>query len=657
MRRSICYCEPSVALAGEVRTWKFIYTTAQKLPKGARLKFDLLSKGRSIDWEEPEVDPKAKGSIIYATAEDGKPIYAKKVPASSPSLPPSYEFILPQQVSAEQSIVIYIGSLKPENKKEGSKAQIWSQRRRPFAISVDAQGKGRYDDPEYFTLDVKGNQLKSIKIKGPSVIGKNRRFDLMVRFEDEFGNLTCNVPEDTLIELTHEKLRENLSWKLFIPETGYLALPNLYFNEAGVYTIKLKNTLTGELFYASPIKCFANSEEQYYWGLLHGESERYDSTENIESCLRHFRDECGWAFNATSPFDSIEETPNELWRQIVQNIADFDEADRFTTFIGLQWVGSDGDEGIRQLLFSKEVKAIPRRSEPKYDSIEKIYQHYSAKELLSIPSFTMGKGYHYNFKNFNPQFERVVEIYNAWGSSECTKKEGNLKPITTTGKKGSIEVAEGAIRTALNKNIRVGFVAGGLDDRGIYADFFEGDQFQYTPGATAIIAKEHTRAALFEALQNRSCYATTGPRIVVGFFIVGTPMGREISSAVKPGLLINRHITGYVAGSTKLKKVELICNGKVLEKFTPDDYHFEFAYDDMRPLEKTVLSSPDKKVRFAYYYLRVVQEDDHMAWSSPIWVDLEKPLPAAKTAPKKAEPPKKIIEEELQKEDDDEEEE
>ena len=53
MRRSICHCEPSYASAGEIRTWKFIYTPSNNLPKGARLKFDLQSKRREIDWQIP----------------------------------------------------------------------------------------------------------------------------------------------------------------------------------------------------------------------------------------------------------------------------------------------------------------------------------------------------------------------------------------------------------------------------------------------------------------------------------------------------------------------------------------------------------------------------------------------------------------------------
>ena len=106
-----------------------------------------------------------------------------------------------------------------------------------------------------------------IRIITPSFVTKNKRFDVVVRFEDEFGNLTNETAENTLIELTYEYLRENLNWKLFIPETGFIALPNLYFNEAGVYTIQLKNLSTGEVFRSAPIKCFAEAHDYLFWGL------------------------------------------------------------------------------------------------------------------------------------------------------------------------------------------------------------------------------------------------------------------------------------------------------------------------------------------------------------------------------------------------------
>ncbi len=233
----------------------------------------------------------------------------------------------------------------------------------------------------------------------------------------------------------------------------------------------------------------------------------------------------------------------------------------------------------------------------------------------------MGNKTCYDFADFHPEFERVAEIYNAWGCSECTPKEGNLRPIQG-GKNGIAESAEGSLLKALNNGCRFGFVAGGFDDRGPYTDLFDTDQSQYSAGLTAILSKEHSRSSLFEALQARSCYATTGERIIVGLNIAGFGMGSEIDTKNRPGLEFNRHITGYAIGTQPLSEAVLIRNGKVLRSFELKDDRLEFELDDMDLLGQIALEPKEGQPPFAYYYLRVVQQDGHIAWSSPIWVDL-----------------------------------
>jgi S-adenosylmethionine hydrolase len=619
MRRSICYCEPSYALAGDVKSWKFIYTTSVALPKGTLVKFDLLTKGRQIDWQLPDTSLSSPNAIYAAMDGHKQPIAAEAIEMPG-SVAPQFEFVLPAKLDAGKNLTIVLGGSK--GKDAGNMAQTYVQRRRPFNLYIDTTGKGHFGEPEVFSLDIRGHELKTIRILAPSFVVKNKRFDVIVRFEDEFGNLTSNAPEDTLIELSYENIRENLNWKLFVPETGFISLPNLYFNEPGVYTLQLKNMRTKEVYRSAPIKCFADNQHNLFWGILHGESDRIDSTENIESCLRHFRDDKAINFFAASPFESIEETPNEVWKLISQNVTDFNEEDRFSTFLGFQWQGESSSEGLRHFIYTKDHKPILRKKDVKNNALNKIYRSLSPKEAISIPSFTMGQGLSYDFKDFNPDFERVVEIYNAWGSSECTAKDGNTFPIVPEGKrKGIKESAEGAVQRALQNNCRFGFVAGGLDDRGVYADFFDSDQTQYHPGLTAIISEHHTREALMEALYNRSCYATTGERIIVGLSLAGANMGSQISTEAKPGLTLNRHLAGYVAGTKALKSIEIIRNGKVIETLTTKDYFLEFTYDDMTPLEDVVLPAANGKLPFVYYYIRVTQEDGHMAWSSPIWVD------------------------------------
>ncbi len=635
MRRSICSCEPSTALAGEVSTWKFSYATSVSLPKGTRLKFDLLSEGRSIDWEAPSVNLKEKKNVIWAETPGGKAIAAKEVASEHP-LSPSYEFTLPGELKTGETLCIYMGATDKGAggpRTGGNRAQTCVQRRRTFHLYIDPKGKGDYKDPELFSMDVKGNVLKNIRAIAPSLVGKNKRFDVIIRFEDAFNNLTNNAPPGTMVELSYEHLRENLNWKLFVPETGFINVPNLYFNEPGVYRIRLRNLSTNESYFSAPVKCFAETDRSIFWGLLHGESEKFDALQNVEACLRYFRDEKNIQFYATSSFESAEETSNEAWKAISTQVAEFNEEYRFVTFLGLQWFNASSEEGLRQLIYSKDAKPLLRKKDAKSNSLTKIYKSHTTKDLISIPSFTMAKGYETTFAGFDPDFERVVEIYNAWGSSECLAKEGNLKPIT--GKSGIAETEKGSIRKALNNNLRFGFVAGGLDDRGVYAGCFESDQTQYTPGLTAILATEHTRESLFQALAGRSCYATTGPRIVLGFQIAGAPIGSELNTKAKPGLNFNRHITGFVAGTAPIKEVLFIRNGKPFHTLSPHAEQVEFAFDDVEPLTKVVLPAPqEEKPPFVYYYMRVLQEDGHMAWVSPIWID-QTDAPAG-PAPKRA---------------------
>lgn len=622
MRRSICFCEPNLAYAGNVSTWKFCYTPSTNLPKGTKLHFDLLSKGNETDWQLPQTNLKDNENLIWLELSDRKILGAQEVELKDRFVP-IYEFTLPSEIKAGDTISIYMGtSKKEENQSCGNRAQIATQRRRPFHLYIDPKGKGDFKDPEIFTLDVRGNVLENIRIIAPSIVSKNKRFDVVVRFEDCYGNLTSNAAEGTLIELSYEHLRENLNWKLFVPETGFINLPNLYFNEPGIYKIQLKNIQSGEKFFSTPIKCFSEYDKSLFWGMLHGESERYDATDNIEIFLRHIRDEKSFQFFATSSFEDAEETSNESWKNITQQIAEFNEYHRFVTFLGFQWFEATAEEGLRQIIYSKDNKPILRKKDSKSNTLKKIYKGHTPKDMISIPCFTMGKGFQTTFEDFTPEYERVVEIYNAWGSSECSEKEGNLRPILAHEKNGISETEAGSIRKALNRNCRFGFVAGGLDDRGIYDGLYEKDQEQYTPGLTAILALEQSREALFLALYNRACYATTGARIVIGFSIAGISMGGELSTKTKPGLVLNRHITGFIAGTAPIQEIQILRNGiQIKSIITNQEAYFDFAIDDMENLNACVLKSPDDRPHFVYYYMRVIQEDGHIAWSSPIWVD------------------------------------
>lgn len=618
MRRAICISEPNIALAGDQRTWRFAFVPSANLPSKTLFRFDPLTKGGDTDWQLPATGAKAKSNTIWLTLPNGKSLHAKEVVEEDGV---KFDFIIPEEIKSGERVVISMGSPTAAGAGEGNRSQSHIQRRRPFHLYIDPKGKGDFKEPEVFSIDVRGNRLANIRIIAPSIVYKNNRFDVYIRFEDIYGNLTGNAPEGTLIELSYEHLRENLNWKLFIPETGFLTLPNLYFNEVGIYHLKLKNLQNGQEFVSAPIQCFLEAGDFMFWGLLHGESIRYTEKGEIETSLRSFRDDAALQFYATSPFEEEESASSNDWKNIANQVAEFNEEERFVSLLGFQWVGEPGEEGVRHMIYAKDNKPLIRRGELKSNTLKKIYKSHTPKELLSIPCFTMGKGYSFNFANFQPEFERVVEIYNCWGSSETSSKKGNPRPIKGSGKKGVNEVDEGSIQKALLMGCRFGFVAGGLDHRGVYANLVDGGQTEYSPGLTAILSPDYSRDSLFNALYRRRCYATTGERIILHFNIAKEPLGSELNTKTKPGLAFNRHIHGFVAGTAPIEEILIIRNGKEIHTISKQRDYVELAFDDSEPIEKVVVDGPGEAPPFVYYYLRVTQSDGHIAWSSPIWID------------------------------------
>ncbi|NBO24148.1 MAG: DUF3604 domain-containing protein, partial [Chlamydiae bacterium] len=65
MPRSVSYCEPKSAYAGDIGHFKFIHITGVPLPAKTKLRFDLDTFGRPCDLEIPQTNPKKAAKLIY----------------------------------------------------------------------------------------------------------------------------------------------------------------------------------------------------------------------------------------------------------------------------------------------------------------------------------------------------------------------------------------------------------------------------------------------------------------------------------------------------------------------------------------------------------------------------------------------------------------
>jgi hypothetical protein len=175
-------------------------------------------------------------------------------------------------------------------------------------------------------------------------------------------------------------------------------------------------------------------------------------------------------------------------------------------------------------------------------------------------------------------------------------------------------VDEGAtVQAALAIGHRLGLICGsdshcGRPGHGNWIGAF-GKRRGYSAGLTAVLARELTREALWDAFRHRRCYGTTGARIIIDFTIDGEMMGGELRRPAGAELALRVR----VAGTEELTAVQVVTAGGVLCSVHPGAQDGDLAETIHTPLTGT-----------DYYYVRVLQVDGEMAWAGPIWVEAER---------------------------------
>jgi hypothetical protein len=124
-----------------------------------------------------------------------------------------------------------------------------------------------------------------------------------------------------------------------------------------------------------------------------------------------------------------------------------------------------------------------------------------------------------------------------------------------------------------------------------------------------------TRDALWDALYHRRTVATTAAqRIQLAFRMDGEWQGSLLALDTLP------HFTIDAEGTAPITRAELIENGEVVQTWPGTGNRILVNERLSRVPER-----PDN-----YYYVRLLQSDGNLAWSSPIWVSYLPELPEAR---------------------------
>ena len=299
----------------------------------------------------------------------------------------------------------------------------------------------------------------------------------------------------------------------------------------------------------------------------------------------------------------------KAWDQS-QSITDsFYRPGKFTTFFAYEWTPGITHHII--LYNERGLSVFDRRAYPDLPSLWTAFDKQE-KPVLCIPHVTWNFENHTNWDHINNTYRRLGEIYSLW-NGRFLIQPGDEPQRFELGKDN-----KWSFQHAWHEGHKIGVIGStdnhlgrpGANNYTIYT--------QHTGGLAVALSKENNREQLWEALENRRTYATTGTRIYIDFTINGHPMGSEIKSK-KISV-----ITGKIGGTNKLEAVQVVKyeNGEysIIYNNSPDSEITEFQIEDQN-------FDSD-----CFYYLRVSQVSEvpgrlwtfptnEMAWSSPIWVE------------------------------------
>jgi len=635
--------EPATARAGEKGAWVLTFTLAKPVPPRDRA-WLYVHGGRHMKnrWPGLQADDESLPGHVSLELPSGERLR----PAGAGADGGVFAFEVPAGGLQEgEQLMAHLGG------SAGTTAPRLSLANRYFALLAAPReaeprvpsltGELRERIVGACLMHIVGGAVTRLVAHAPSHVAPGAELSLLVRPEDENRNVASQEPGPLVVTLDGRELRAR---RVAVANSACCMLEGIVVPDEGVCRLRVEDTARGLSAVTNPIRCSAGpASERVWWGMIHGHTEISDGLGSLDHYFGYMRDECRLDFAASGDHDHVYETPDDMWTLTQEEAARYNQPGRFTTFLGYEWAKwrQNGD-GDRNVYYLHDHRPMYRSEDGIHPTPPDLFRALRDETAIIIPHHSAEVGNHCDWKDHDPEKERLVEIYSVWGNSERSVHQGNpfpVRPVAVSGDEppDAGEVAAGFVQRALELGWRVGFTAGGDDHLAHPGDQVVGDKpgWQYPAGLLGVWAAANTREAIWEALWNRRCYGTTGARMVVDFRLNDHPMGAQVSLADDPGLAAARKLAITVHGTDDIRCIEIVRNNRDLHRRGPAGADLAFEWEDPEPLAQVNLppapfSTPRPAAGaaasglaarpFTFYYLRVTQADGEMAWASPIWV-------------------------------------
>ena len=372
---------------------------------------------------------------------------------------------------------------------------------------------------------------------------------------------------------------------------------------AGVHRLDVTaGALTGT---SNPVVVTEDAPERnLYWGDIHvhhGHSYPDGTGGRVNENHTYARDVIALdVVSESMKLAPIEIDGDALWEDLQEDCVTF-TSDDYLVLLGFEWMGTmvASGQGHHNLYFDACEVEIPSHATlgPLADD-DGVYDWMSTLEAdagtrsVAIPHASIYTGF--NWEDRNDELRSVVEVYSEWGNS-----------IDTSGPGGVVD--------ALNSGFRLGFIAASDNHDGWMGNpFSEKDD---KSGLAAFWAPDLSRSAIWESLQGKQTYGTTGERIIVDWWI------EDQGEVVLPGrevALVSPTVHWEVHGTAPIQSLQ------VVRVEDAEDAALEELLGEA-PNELDVTGSMGLEVTEATHavWINVVQTGNERAWSTPIWVTLD----------------------------------
>lgn len=593
------------------------------LPKDSRLVFRFRGgRNNKNDWYLLQTeDPSCHG---YAQITLSKP--AKLIPMviTGKELLIKYLVCEPEGIKKDTRI---------EFKVKNTLAQSLVEKKKKIEVIIEFPNEKQKSIENPPVIDVINDKFDHITVICPSIVAVNEKFKVWMRIEDKSKNLVKDFTEKVKLYETTEKNKKNFIAEVDFSENmeGLTKLEGFSFSNSGLYY--LEGWFNNQYFQSNPISCQKGKiNNRLYWGYIHGHTSKSDGMRDLEEYFANLLN-AGLNFGTNTDHDHYYETSDEDFEEIKEFVKNYHVDNEFISIFGYEygtWYSGYGDICIYH--YDNDIPIV-RSEVNKYNSTSKLnkkLKQHEGKVLLIAHHTALRPGFR-NWDYFNNDIEKLVEIYSTWGNQEYSYEEGNPLPPRYkffgygkhARKRGAIlEKKESFVADALKRGYKLGFTAGGDDHFGMYpSGSIDPDNGIYPPGIMAIWTSELSKQSLWEALNNRKCYGTTGPRVIVEFYLNSHFMGDIVNLNIEPELYEGRIIAMNILSPIKIERVELVRNNIVIKKIEDiSSKNVEITHMDTDNFEDIALKHSTQEEMFVFYYARIFLSEKNMAWSSPIWL-------------------------------------